>query len=118
MVRAVSARVGLRTSAKPQAACLASRIAYGDPVAAEAVHVVERAEQVLHRLGLTECRVRSHGNGTVARIEVPLDRIDEVLERQVDLDRELRGCGFRYVTVDLAGLRSGSMNALLPVVSR
>ncbi len=114
-VRALSARAGLPTSDKPAAACLASRVAYGDPVSAELLGRVEQAELVLHEFGWRECRVRSHAGGTVARIEVPPAVLGEVLAARAELDERLRACGFSYVTVDLAGLRSGSMNALLTI---
>lgn len=112
-VRAVSAAVGLKTSAKPAAACLASRIAFGDTVTTELLGRIERAEETLHRLGFAECRVRAHGNGTVARIEVPSDRLADAMAARTLIDGELRDFGFVYTTLDLAGLRSGSMNALL-----
>ncbi|WP_432824617.1 ATP-dependent sacrificial sulfur transferase LarE [Dactylosporangium sp. CA-092794] len=114
-VRAVSAEAGLETSDKPAAACLASRIPYGEPVSAELLARIERAEDALHRHGLTVCRVRAHGGGTLARIEVPVEDLDELLRRRGEIDAELRECGFVHVAVDLAGFRSGSLNALLPL---
>lgn len=114
-VRAISARYGLATSAKPAAACLASRVEYGEPVTRDLLGRIERAEAALHAWGWSACRVRAHAGGTVARVEVPLDRLDELLGRRAEVDAALRACGFAFVTVDLAGLRSGSLNALLPL---
>jgi len=112
-VRAVSARLGLVTAAKPAAACLASRIAYGDPVDAAALAQVERAEDVLHDLGFESVRVRSHAAGTVARVEVPETQLDDALARRDAITAACRDAGFTFAALDLAGLRSGSLNLLL-----
>ena len=112
-IRRISAHLGLKTSDKPAAACLASRIAYGDPVTAEVLERVERAELSLHSNGFTNCRVRAHANGTVARIEVPADEMNALLDQRQAILSGIRGAGFLFCTVDLAGLRSGSMNLLL-----
>ena len=120
-VRAVSAELGLVTAAKPAAACLSSRIAYGDEVTPAALFRVERAEEALHDLGFDECRVRSHAGGTVARVEVPAEQLDAALARREELDALVRSAGFTFATLDLAGFRSGSMNTLLsltPVARR
>ena len=115
-VRAAAAELGLAVAAKPAAACLSSRIAYGDPVTAESVRTVELAERALHDLGLPSVRVRSHAQGTVARVEVAADRLDEAIERRDELVTAVKEAGFLFVTLDLDGLVSGSMNRLLPVV--
>lgn len=120
-VRAVSAELGLVTAAKPAAACLSSRIAYGDEVTPAALARVERAEEALHDLGFAECRVRSHAGGTVARVEVPAEQLDAALARREELDALVRSAGFTFATLDLAGFGSGSMNTLLsltPVARR
>lgn len=114
-VRAVSRYLGLETADKPAAACLSSRIAYGDPVTAGAVQRVEHAEQALRDLGLDELRVRSHQNGALARLEVPDADAAWVFENRDEVRRALRAAGFTFVSLDLTGLRSGSMNDLLPL---
>lgn len=102
---------------KPAAPCLASRIAYGEQVTPERLKRVDQAEQLLRSLGIRECRVRHHP-GDLARIEVPLDVLSVVTEPAVLewLTQEFTQLGFRYVTVDLAGFRSGSLNVGLPVL--
>ena len=112
-VRAASRRMGLRTADKPAAACLASRVAYGLQVTPARLSRVERAEALLRSFGLTELRVRDHGD--LARVEVPPAALALLVEpdRREVLVAGLRDLGFTYVTLDLEGLRSGSMNAVL-----
>jgi len=114
-VRAISRMLGLATADKPAASCLASRVAYGDQVTAEILARVEAAEEALHRRGLAGCRVRAHAGGTVARIEFPADEIDTAWRQRAVIDAEVRAAGFTFCAVDLAGFRSGSMNALLQI---
>ena len=114
-VRAVSRGLGLATAAKPAAACLSSRIAYGDPVTPELLGRIERAEDALHGAGFGVCRVRAHAAGSVARIEVPPEDLPRLLARREEITALVRAAGFVFATADLAGLRSGSMNALLPL---
>jgi pyridinium-3,5-biscarboxylic acid mononucleotide sulfurtransferase len=114
-VRAVSRQLGLVTAAKPAAACLSSRIAYGDPVSPELLGRIEQAEAALHGAGFAACRVRAHAGGSVARIEVPPEDLEMLLARREEIAGLVRAAGFLFVTLDLAGLRSGSMNALLPL---
>lgn len=112
-IRALSRRLGLPTADKPSSPCLSSRFPYGTAITLDGLRKVAGAEQVLHRLGFPECRVRNHD--PVARIEVPaaqLQRLTEPALREA-LVRELRGLGFAYVTVDLQGFRSGSLNETL-----
>jgi uncharacterized protein len=112
-VRALSKHLGLETWDKPAAACLASRIAYGVPVTKERLARIERAEDVLHDLGLAgDVRVRDQGDD-LARIEVDPDRFDLLLAARDEVVAALRGAGFRYVTLDLEGFRSGSHNLAL-----
>jgi uncharacterized protein len=113
-VREASRRMGLRTADKPAAACLASRVAYGVEVTPARLSRVERAEAVLRSYGLAQLRVRDHGD--LARVEVPLDALQVLVEpgRRADLVARLRQLGFSFVTLDLEGFRSGSMNASLP----
>lgn len=111
-VRAWSQRLGLRTWDKPAAACLASRIPYGTPVTVALLGRVERAEAALARLGFDALRVRHYGD--TARIEVPLDRIGDLLAVRAAVVAAVKAAGYAYVTVDLEGLRSGNLNAALP----
>ena len=108
MVREASRRRGLRTADKPAAACLASRLPYGTAVTVAILDRVGRAEAALHALGLDEVRVRHTGD--TARVEVPLDRLGEVAARHVEVVAAVRGAGYRRVTLDLEGLRSGNLN--------
>lgn len=111
-VRDWSRRLGLRTWDKPAAACLASRIPYGTPVTLGVLSRVERAEQALHRLGFRAVRVRHYAD--TARIEVPLDDLVAVVDRRGEVVMAVQSAGYRYVTLDLEGLRSGNLN---PVVT-
>jgi pyridinium-3,5-biscarboxylic acid mononucleotide sulfurtransferase len=115
-VRAASAELGLSTADKPAAACLASRVAYGDPVTPEVLERVEGAEKAVHDLGFTVCRVRAHAQGTVARLEVPAEDIDRAAVHHSELDAAVRGAGFEFCALDLAGFQSGRMNVLLPLL--
>lgn len=110
-VRALSRHLGLRTWDKPAAACLASRLPYGTPVTFSVLSTVEKAERVLRRLGFCAVRVRHYGD--TARIEVPLEDLPRLLEQREEAVIGLRAVGYRYVTVDLEGLRSGNLNAAL-----
>jgi pyridinium-3,5-biscarboxylic acid mononucleotide sulfurtransferase len=107
-VRATSQQMGLRTWDKPAAACLASRIPYGTPVSLSVLAEVEAAETGLRGLGFVELRVRHYGD--LARIEVPLAQLDGVLARRQAVVEAVRAAGYRYVTLDLEGLRSGNLN--------
>ena len=107
-VRAQSRRLGLRTWDKPAAACLASRIPYGTAVSVSLLSQVDRAEAALRDLGFGELRVRHHGD--IARIEIPVDRFPQVMAERAAIVGAVSRVGFRFVTLDLAGLRSGSLN--------
>ena len=111
-IRALSHRFHLPTWNQPSAACLASRIPYGEAITVEKLALVEQAEQFLTGLGLTGLRVRLHG-GNLARIEVPPEQLDVVLTHRTEIVRALTGLGCTYVTVDLAGYRMGSLNETL-----
>ncbi len=111
MVREASRRLGLRTWDKPAAACLSSRIPYGTSVTVAVLSRVERAEAALDALGFAEVRVRHYDE--TARIEVPIDRIDDLIARRAEVVESVRACGYRYVTLDLEGFRSGNLNAAL-----
>lgn len=110
-VRAWSQRLGLRTWDKPAAACLASRLPYGTPVTLGRLAGVERAEAGLHALGFREVRVRHYGD--TARLEVPLDRLADVVADRERVVAAVQVAGYTYVTLDLEGLRSGNLNAAL-----
>ncbi len=107
-VRALSAELGLRTWDKPAAACLASRIPYGTPVTFRTLSAVDRAESALRRLGFRQLRVR-HYDG-LARIEVELVDLPEVVARRAEVVEAVKSAGYRYVTLDLEGFRSGNLN--------
>jgi uncharacterized protein len=107
-VRAASRTLGLRTWDKPAAACLASRIPYGTPVTLSTLDGVGRAEAALHRLGFRQVRVRHHGE--VARVEVEVDELDTALARRHDVVAAVKAAGYRWVTLDLEGFRSGNLN--------
>jgi len=111
MVREASRLIGLRTWDKPAAACLASRVPYGTTVSVSVLSRVERAEGALRALGLRELRVRHYDD--TARLEVPLADLAAVLERRAEVVAAVRGAGYRYVTLDLEGLRSGNLNQAL-----
>jgi len=110
-VRAWSRRLGLRTWDKPAAACLASRVPYGTPVTVEVLGRVERAERGLHALGFRAVRVRHYGDA--ARVEVPIDRLADALAARAEVVDVVKRAGYRYVTLDLEGLRSGNLNEAL-----
>lgn len=110
-VRAASRALGLRTWDKPAAACLASRVPYGTPVTLSVLAEVAAAESALRALGFRQLRVRHYGD--LARLELPLDQLDAVLARRDDVVAAVHGAGYRYVTLDLEGFRSGNLNAAL-----
>jgi uncharacterized protein len=110
-VREVSRQLGLSTWDKPAAACLASRLPYGTAVTLGRLASIERAEAALRLLGFGELRVRHHGE--VARIEVPELDLDAVLAKREAVVAAVQAAGYRWATLDLAGLRSGGFNQLL-----
>ena len=110
-IRSWSRELGLRTWDKPAAACLASRLPYGTPVTLGRLAAVEAAEAALRALGFGQLRVRHHGEA--ARIEVETDALYEVLIRRDEVVAAVRGAGFTFVSLDLEGFRSGSLNRVL-----
>jgi uncharacterized protein len=110
-IRAFSHKLGLPNWDKPSSACLASRIPYGTPLTEDALHQIGEAERYLHTLGLKQLRVRHHG--PVARIEVQPEAFATVLEHRDAIVAELKGLGYAYVTLDLKGFRSGSLNEVI-----
>jgi pyridinium-3,5-biscarboxylic acid mononucleotide sulfurtransferase len=115
-VRWWSQRLGLRTWDKPAAACLASRVPYGTEVTVPVLGRIERAEQALRGLGFAALRVRHYGD--TARIEVPLDDLDRVVLLRHEVVAGVKAAGYRYVTLDLEGLRSGNLNQALDATGR
>ncbi|MDR2106514.1 MAG: ATP-dependent sacrificial sulfur transferase LarE [Coriobacteriales bacterium] len=113
-VRALSRVLGLPTAEKPSFACLASRFPYGEHITAEGLTRVDRAEQLLLDEGLRQVRVRVHGD--VARIETDEDGMTRLLEPGLRerVHEQLQALGFRFVSLDMRGYRTGSMNATLP----
>ena len=107
-VRAASRQLGLRTWDKPAMACLASRIPYGTEVSVSLLSQLDRAEAALRRLGFHELRVRHYGD--TARLEVPLADLATVIEKRAAVVEAVRAQGYRYVTLDLEGFRSGNLN--------
>src|SRR5262245_39905879 len=118
-VRGLAKAWGLPTWDKPASPCLSSRLAPGLPVTRERTAMVEEAEAYLKSLGLRECRVRLH-EGDLARVELPLAALPHFTEPKVrdGLARRLKEIGFRFVTLDLEGFRSGSLNELVILETR
>ena len=116
-IRALARAAGLRVWAKPASPCLSSRIAYGLPVTPEALAQIERGEEALAALGFRQFRVRHHGD--LVRIEIAPDELPRALspEMAARLTRVFKELGYTFVTLDLEGFRSGSMNALLPAAA-
>lgn len=112
-IRDLSRHLGLPTWDQPAQACLASRFPYGSPITADKLGQVAEAEARLTSLGFPEVRVRHYGN--LARIEVPVADLDHIVQEpvRVQVVAALKACGFTYVTLDLQGFRSGSMNEVL-----
>lgn len=110
-IRTLARREGLPNWDKPAAACLSSRIPYGTLISLEMLSQVEQAERALHRLGLRQVRVRHHDSN--ARIEVEPVDFTAVLEQRETIVSTLQSLGYTYVSLDLAGFKSGSLNAVL-----
>jgi uncharacterized protein len=110
-VRDASRALGLRTWDKPAAACLASRLPYGTPVTVEVLGRVGRAEAALRALGFGQLRVRHYGD--VARVELDEGALMTAIERRAEIVAAVKSSGYRYVTLDLEGFRSGNLNAAL-----
>jgi uncharacterized protein len=115
-VRALSRHLGLRTWDKPAAACLASRVPYGTPVTLRTLTTVSRAESALRALGFGQLRVRHYGD--LARIELDGDDLLHAVQRRDEVVAAVRGAGYRYVTIDLEGFRSGNLNLALTDAQR
>ncbi len=114
-IRELAREAGLRIWDKPASACLSSRIEYGRPVTREALEVVERGEDAIRSLGFRQFRVRHHGD--IVRIEISREELDRALNPAMaaEFTKIFRQLGFKFITLDLEGFRSGSMNALLSI---
>jgi uncharacterized protein len=114
-IRALSKAAGYSLWDRPASPCLASRVEYGRAVTREVLEQVEKAEESLRQLGFSELRVRHHGE--LARVELARSEMPRVLTMEMldAITAALKLVGFQYVTLDCAGFRSGSMNAILPV---
>jgi uncharacterized protein len=114
-IRQLSRRLGLPTWDEPASACLSSRIPYGAEVTAEKLRMIEQAEDVLHSLGFRHCRVRHHGD--VARLELDAEDMARAIGSGVReaIVNDLKAIGYRYVSLDLQGYRTGSLNEVLPL---
>ncbi len=116
-VRKIAAMWGLSIASRPASPCLSSRIAYGTAVTPERLRMIESAESMLHQLGFDEVRVR-YLPGSHARIELPAHRLAE-FQNSVDVDslgEKIRALGFAMISVDHAGLQSGGLNRMLPIL--
>jgi len=110
-IRDIARGMGLPVWQKPSAACLASRVPYGDRITGENLRMIEEAEAFLASRGFSQLRVRLHG--TIARIEVHKEDMGRILEQKDAISARFRSLGFTYVTLDLEGYRSGSMDEVL-----
>jgi pyridinium-3,5-biscarboxylic acid mononucleotide sulfurtransferase len=112
-IRDLARRADLRVWDKPASACLSSRMEYGRAVTAEALNIIERGEDALRKLGFRQFRLRHHGE--IARIEIAREELPRALtlEMAAEFSSVFKGLGFKFVTLDLEGFRSGSMNQLL-----
>lgn len=116
-VRALAAYWELPVWDKPASPCLSSRVAYGEEVTPDRLAMIDAAEQLLRDRGLRTVRVRYH-KGDLARLEVPGEAIGQLCEPETRLEllSQLKSLGFKFVTLDLEGFRSGSLNEMLPLV--
>lgn len=113
VIRKLSRDLGLQTWDRPSSPCLATRIPYGSRITIEALKRIEHSEDFLRSLGFRQVRVRDHG--PVARIEIGDDEINLILElkKRKKISTKLRSLGYKFISLDLEGYRSGSMNRLL-----
>ena len=116
-IRQLAREAGLRIWNKPASACLSSRIEYGRPVTREALAAVEQGEEALRQLGFRQFRVRHHGQ--IVRLEIAREELPRAMTMEMasEFTQIFKALGFAYVTLDLEGFRSGSMNAVLPAES-
>ena len=107
-VRQLADELGLKNADKPQSACLSSRFPYGTSIDEQLLSQVEQAETVLESLGFTQFRVRHHGD--LARIEVTENELEKAMDHRLHINETLGDLGYRYITLDMIGFRSGSLN--------
>jgi len=110
-IRTLAQQFGLPNWNKPSAACLSSRIPYGTPIEVSVLHQIEQAENLLHHMGFSQVRVRFHNQ--IARLELETKDFSVALEKRLEITAGLKALGFSYITLDLNGFRSGSMNEVL-----
>ncbi len=107
-IRTTSQEMGLEVWDKPAAACLASRVPHNTPVTVEVLSTIHRAERALKLLGFRQVRVRHHGE--IARLELPAEELEVAVRNRLEIVRSVREAGYSYVTLDLQGYRSGSLD--------
>jgi uncharacterized protein len=110
-IRELSKRLGLPTWDKPSFACLASRFPYNTKITGENLKIVDEGESFLRNMGIRQLRLRHHGD--TARIEVPEGDMEKLLNNRDQIIRKFKGMGYKYVTMDLQGYRTGSLNEVL-----
>jgi len=110
-IRILARQLDLPNWNKPSAACLSSRIPYGTPIEVSILRQIEQAEKLLHQMGFSQVRVRYHNQ--IARIEMETDDFSAALEKRLEITSRIKALGFLYITLDLNGFRSGSMNEVL-----
>src|SRR5215470_14531250 len=117
-IRELSRRLGLPTWNQPASACLSSRIPYGSEVTVAKLRMIDQGEEVLRRMGFAQCRVRHHGD--VARIEIAREELPNALRLEVfdQLSREFKTIGFKFVTLDVDGYRTGALNEVLVQIGK
>lgn len=107
-IRALADHLKLRNAKKPAAACLSSRVPYGTAISGDLLRQIEQAERVLEELGFQQFRVRHHKD--VARLEVEPDDFAAIIRHRLEIEKRFKELGYSYVTLDLKGFRSGSLN--------
>jgi uncharacterized protein len=117
-IRELSRRLGLPTWNQPASACLSSRIPYGSSVTVEKLRMIDHGEEILRSMGFAQCRVRHHGD--VARIEIAREDLPSALRMEVfdTLSREFKKLGFKFVTLDVDGYRTGALNEVLVQIGK
>jgi uncharacterized protein len=110
-IRTIAQGLGLKFWNKPSAACLSSRIPYGDEITTKKLAMIEEGEEFLHASGFSQCRVRMHGD--ISRIEVMNIDVPQLLAMRESLVKTFKGIGFVYITLDLEGYRTGSMDEVV-----